>query len=394
MRSRVIGSSAALAALAFTLPASAARTPVCQEVAFSPDFGRDRTMWCSESVADDGAYVYRSTDAGRSWGPGTQVQWGNGRQFMARVIASPMYAVDRRVVVWTIDGLFESRDGGVSFSAEPVAMPNMEPAPYVETMLTGRPRAAFVYGYGDGTYDSEFGRRSVAGAPSHEVIRYLVPSSFPQKREAIAVAIPAFVVHSGTANTTTNEATSAIRCSGDFLCTEKAYDFGRIFLHVVDDLGRADQHYVVGREYTRAPDGSFPQNKVRAWRTNDAGRTWTGWPSVERLLNVRPAGSHWTITAAPDSRRLFLSVASVVKSGPDDRYDTDDTYAMSLWRSDDDGATWSRLSVPWTRPPGLHEVTLTAQAGGRLYATGSRGGFTGLFCSFDSGRTWRAGSCR
>jgi len=396
MRSRVIASGAALAALSVAMPASAARPPACQEVAFSPAFSRDRTMWCSESVADDGAYVYRSTDAGRTWGRGVQVKSGDGRQFMARVLVSPLYATDRRVLVWTTEGLYESLDGGVTFSGEPVAEPNAQATPYVDTMVTGKARAAFVYGVGgNGTYDTELGRRSVVGAPGNEVLRYLVPSSFAQTRKAVAVSIPSATLADRNHNAVTPETTVAIRCEGDFVCAERGQDFGRLFVDVIDDLGRPDQHYVMGREFTWQSDGTITKGKERAWRTNDAGQSWTEWASVEHVLNLRTDDSTWTITGSPDSRRLFLSVTSVLSSGKDNLSVTDDTYAMTLWRSDDDGATWHRLSVPWTRPPlGVHPVTITAQTGNRLYATASRPGFTGLFCSLDNGRTWRTGTCR
>ena len=393
MRSRMIAPGVAFAALVLAMPASAARPPVCQEVAFSPAFSRDRTMWCSESVADDGAYVYRSTDAGRSWGRGVQVKSGDGRQFMARVVPSPLYATDRRVVVWTTDGLFESVDGGLTFAAEPVAEPRSEVAPYIDTLGTGKARAAFVHGIGgNGVYDAELGRRGVFGVPGHDVLRYIVPSSFAQTREAVAVAIPSATVTQDN-KALTPEDTIAARCVADFVCVDKGFDFGRVFMKEVDELGRRDQHYAIAWEFTRHPDSSFTLGRARAWRTNDAGRTWAGWTSVERLMNARPSTSKWTITGSPDSRRMFLTGATITY-GPDDRTIADDKYDMTLWRSDDDGATWNRLPVPWTRPVGLAFPTITAQVGNRLYATGSRPGFTGLFCSLDNGRTWRTGTCR
>lgn len=395
MGSRVIGLGAALAALAVAMPADAARTPACQELAFSPAFSRDGTMWCSESVADDGAYVYRSTDAGRTWGRGVQVRWGDGRQFMARVVVSPLYATDRRVLVWTVEGLFESTDGGLTFSSDPVAKPKAEATPYVDTLATGAPRAAFVHGVGgDATYDTQLGQRRVVGVPGYNVSRYFVSPAFAQTREAVALGVPTVTVVDRNNKAVTPETTAAFACAGDFVCREKAYDFGLMFLHEFGDLGRPRQHFVIGRDVARHPNGVHAQGRARAWRTNDGGRTWAVWASVERVLNTRPAGSEWAVTASPDSRRVFLSVASVVKYGPDNRYDNDDTYAMTLWRSDDDGATWHRISAPWTRPPGWNPVTITAQAGNRLYATASRPGFTGLFCSLDNGRSWRTGSCR
>ena len=394
MRSRAIAVAAACAAFAVAMPASAARVPACQDIAFSPAFSRDRTMWCSESIADDGAYVYRSTDAGRTWGPGVKVRSGDGQTFLARVVPSPLYATDRRVVVWTIEGLYESVDGGMTFGTVPVADPKSEPVPYVETIGTGTRRAAFVYGFGgNGTYDTELGRRGVLGAPGYEALRYLVPSSYPESRTAVAIATPSGVLADSNGNAVTPETTVAMRCEADFACAQKTYDFGRIFASTNDDLGRPNQHFVSGIEFTRKPRGEVTLGKARVWRTNDAGGSWTPWPSVERLLSVRPANSKWVITGSPDGRHMFLSV-TVMKYGPHNNSYSDDTVSASLWRSDDDGSTWRRMPVPWARPPGLHPVRLTAQFGNRLYATGSRPGFTGMFCSLDNGRTWRTGTCR
>lgn len=394
-KSRVIAAGAALAALSVAMPASATRVPACQEVAFSPGFRQDRTMWCSESVPEDGAYVYRSTDAGRSWGRGVQVRWGTDRQFLARVIPSPLYPTDRRVLVWTTAGTYESVDGGLTFSTDPVAKPASESTPYVESIVTGTPRAAFVHGTGgNGTYDTELGYRDVVGVPGYHVFRYIVPPSFQADRKAVALALP--IASARTTLVRTPDTVAAFACSADFACGQGVFDFGPVSVDVHGGLGRPGQHYLLGRQQSDIEQVPATAAAAVTWRSNDDGRTWKPWTSVDRILNAQRRGS-WTyavLTASPDSRRVFMSVASVVKFGPDKRYDDDDTYAMTLWRSDDDGSTWHRMSVPWKRPPGMHRVTLTAQAGNRLYATGSRPGFTGLFCSLDNGRTWRTGICR
>lgn len=394
MRTRMFGALCAVAALAVAQPATAAPAPACQELAFSPAFTHDRTMWCSVSVADDGAFVHRSTDGGRSWGRGVRVTSGDARQFLARVVVSPLYARDRRILVWTVEGLYESLDGGATFSSAPVTDTSGRVTPYVDTVGTGVPRAAFVHGIGgNGTYDTALGNRNVVGVPGWHAIRYLVPGEYAATREAVALAIPAASYYREDQAVTAAGA-SAFHCTADFVCARQGFHFGDVVPDEEGALGRAGQHYLIARVKDRV-NGLPRLGAGRVWRTGDSGRTWSAWTSVERLLNAQPVGSwHATITASPDSRHVYLSVVTVVRKGKDVRYGTDDTLAMNVWRSDDDGSTWRRLPVPWTGKPGLHDVELTAQTGNRLYATGSRRGFVGMFCSLDAGRTWRTGTCR
>lgn len=400
------------AALAGLLPlavagvATAGAAPPCEAVAFSPSFGSDRVMFCGWSANDrTQARLAVSADAGRHWGTAATVATRNEPISVVDIVVSPLFATTPTVVVATTGGVFASDDGGRSFRVVIDDFDFYRLTPYVDTAPAGgdavRRLAVAMVGpavLGAHVYDALTGDRSVVGAPMFNSL-FLVPDDYPSSRvaTAIGVDIGASVegepVHAG--------GVYAYSCAADFACPTSTFYFGR---GIPPNAGTVP----AGRfSYLHVSDPAPGGNKT-VWRTDDAGRNWRRWRSVESALRAVPVTSpNFTITASADApRRLFLlavAAQATSRAAPAPAY--------QLFRSDDDGASWrriahawgrdqrarSRSTLPWNGDGASHAAHfgyVSAQPGGRLYAVGAVETATGkvirqgLYCSRDLGRTW------
>lgn len=413
MRLRIVG-PALTAALALTAPAQATAgraAPPCHDVAFSPDFSRDRTMFCAYDVPYDAAYVARSTDGGRTWGNGVEVAASQlAATLWVHIAVSPWYAHDGRLLVTTATGLFESTDRGRTFRAvgpESNHGPHAHRVtPFLDPLVNPlEPRPAFVYarpGQGAFVYHPQGGTRPVRETALDDAQVFLVPPDYARKREAVVLAGASLAAYN-SGRPVGNTGLAAYTCVGDFVCEYRHFDFGDAFYVYSAPLGRPGSLLLVTGDKTAGADHNV-------WRTDDYGRTWKALPWLQRLVppvSHESYGGDVVVTASPDApRRLFMHVVDR-SDGPDPNRMDDDPQRLTLYRSDDDGATWrtvgqsssaARGSLPWNHEQWFKPITLSARPGGRLYATAAhrtsgRVDYQGIFCSPDLGRTWRRGSC-
>jgi YVTN family beta-propeller protein len=95
-------------------------SPAVQDLAVSPNFALDRTLFLAGAPFGQGQ-VYRSTDGGDSWLP-TAGQPANLDAYLLAI--SPTYAVDRTLFVAGYGPMHRSTDGGASWQRLGAAGPN------------------------------------------------------------------------------------------------------------------------------------------------------------------------------------------------------------------------------------------------------------------------------
>ena len=411
MRTRTAALATAFAFAAAALPAHAApRRPACLTVAFSPDFARDRTMFCAYDVAYDASYVSRSSDGGRTWQPGRPFAEGDYKHFSPRLTVSPWFATDRRLFATAAGTTFESTDRGTTFKSfddRSLDLASYSITGFLEPQPIGPPRPAFAYLRYTASvyvYDPQSGRRSTPGTIAKErPVVPLIPADYAATRQAVLLAQPSIGYYDTGDETALDFGLGAYTCVVDFVCRHRHFYFGNASLAYGAALAEAGSYVVVTRDNVHGPAAEH-----HAWRTNDYGRTWQPWTQLERLLPGTGFDNDGTVvlTASPDvPRRLFLHVTK--RADPAKRGDADRQW-FTLYRSDDNGTTWRKTgasssetrggTLPWNRAQWFAGVTLTAQPGGRLYVTAAhhtngRIDYQGLFCSRDHGRTWRRGGC-
>jgi hypothetical protein len=388
--------------------------PPCEQLAFSPTFAHDRTMFCAYDKPGDGAYLARSLDAGRTWQPGRAISHGSAKHFTPAAQPSPWYPTDHRILATTHQGLFESTDSGITFHQVQDDAQGYAPyAPritgYLDTLPNpaSAPHGAYVYAVNSGVarvYDPILGARHVLGPITASAARFLVPPDYSQTRKAVVLAAPPVALYQGD-TPVVDGGLGAYTCAGDFTCPARSFYFGDVALTYSAPLARPGSLVVLTRDNPHAAPGVT----VHAWRTSDYGQSWLAWPSLDGILSAVPSGtaSAASITAAADKpNRLYLHLTTWT-DGRDPLTADDDPAAFGLYRSDNDGRTWQRIasssssapgSLPWNFRQWWAPITLSAVAGGRLYATAThrshgRIDYTGAFCSADAGRTWRRGGC-
>jgi hypothetical protein len=405
----VRGKAALAAAVALlAMPGAATATtavPPCFAAEFSPAFAHDHTAFCLTNSDATGLRLYRSQDAGRHWDGGRLVA---GRLVnLPDLVLSPAFPADPTVfVVSGGDGMWVSRDGGRTFATAPRGpyFGALRAAPYVEAVPT--PHAAFAEGslalVGTGVFDAVLGARTVVGAPT-ATTHFIVPPDYATTRQAVAIGNDVTPGVSGTP--LTGDRMRAFRCEGDFTCATPIFDFGDVEQVHVQRIAPGDD--VVVTMPLHPAGGVTPLMPVlHAWRSRDYGRTWVRWAGIESLLHrsANPGLQDIFLTRSADApHRLFAQTNHYGVTGKT-------RPANQLWRSDDDGRTWTRVgysfgpdqphagqgTLPWNDPGQSIAQTrawISAQPGGLLYALGARvvaGRTTGqhLWCSRDLGRTW------
>lgn len=88
------------------------------DLAISPYFPKDGTLFAAVVINGKASAVYKTTDRGGSWqrvGDGVSAVLAENPDAQATIAISPDYDADKTVFVGTVDGLFQSDDAGMSW---------------------------------------------------------------------------------------------------------------------------------------------------------------------------------------------------------------------------------------------------------------------------------------
>jgi hypothetical protein len=393
--------------------AAAATSPRCTALAVSPDFRRDRSVLCLRLVISPArdVEVWASKDGGRTW----QRTAGAGLAFDAVAetdpvpVFSPRYADDRSVYVMTGKGLHVSTDLGATFTlvdaladggghGSLVPFVVTDPAPLGVVPATRTQLVHAHLGHGAAVVDPALRlHRPVAGSASGSA-RFLLPSGFPAAGEAFSLTSDDDVTASRP-----REVPGWDVCDPTLTCTRRfTFPADNAFesAWLAPDVARSGGAYAVLRAFGAG---------VSAWRSDDSGRTFTRWKSVDGLVaqaaryDGRPQLSFAVSAGAP--KRIYLQVARSNTQGPRRRTVRDSR--VMLYRSDDRGTTWRLVSfTPGDEMPGPRgtvpwddNARLYVAPDGRLFALGPDPASDGAgakvtFCSTDEGRTWHRACAR
>lgn len=401
-----------LAAVALFPPAAGTAAPPtrpqCQAVAFSPAFGRDRTVFCA-TVDPSGTFVWKSTDRGRTWERRGRVGVGADPAVLTGLLVSPLYEKDRRVYV-TAGALYGSGDDARTFEVVSDrgetrgrlrAYADSWPSPPGTHLPAMTPHVSLVHA-SNSVLGQAFVHDSVHGERESDTLKvslidFVLPRDFATKRTAVAVAVRQGVTAAW--QEVQKGGVVMYRCDVDFRCTDPIQELDRIVPTATEPIDRPGHEYVFGWH--------VDTKRFQVWRTVDDGYTWRRWTSVERIVD-KPETLHMTLTAAADNpRRMYLHVVS------DERLGNRKAAHFSLYRSGDGGTSWRllgasykatqrgvpRSTLPWSsggRSPEANGAFVSAQPGGYVYVVAARqhNGLDdfALWCSRDAGVTWRT-SC-
>jgi Sortilin, neurotensin receptor 3, len=147
------------------------------------------------------------------------------------------------------------------------------------------------------------------------------------------------------------------------------------------DLGDAVTSLAIARS-GRLIAGCLP---VGAWRSKDAGESWT----PIRSLAGSPGADSW---AAGDGAGSLPAAAAAVTAVGTNHKDSKTIYVGiqvgGVYRSRDGGKSWYNLGLPC---PDVHSIQLSAAKPERVFVTTgcANNGSGGAFCSDDEGISWR-----
>lgn len=282
-----------------------------------------------------GAAIWKSTDLGATWSHSSKgMQYGPGVPALLSAWSLAPHR-DRLYAGVQPAGLFESRDGGESWS-------------HIRGLRDHPSRPHWQAGAG--------------GLILHSIVPH------PEDDEQIWVGISsAGVFHTADGGKVWQPRNSGVRC--DFLPEGQRYpEFGQCVHCLVMAPGRS------GRLYQ--------QNHCGMYRSDDGGRNWA---SIEAGL---PSTFGFPAVAHPrDPETLFLFPLNGDTAG---RYVPDAKAAV--WRTRDGGAGWQDLRAGLPQDNAFFGVLRQAMAADRLDPAGIYAGTSGgtLFASADEGDNWRA----
>lgn len=395
----------ALLALPLTDATAASTAPdKCGAIGMSPSFHSDGTAFCAVML-DAGPVLWRTTDRGRSWtkfalSPG--VLPTQTRAVLYQLTVSPRYAVDSAVYLHTNSGIYITTNPAEGLrpvdplaTANDVGIRNM--AGYVDAsagLVSQGERVIFAYAALNAAsrIDPPLHSRVPAAAP-HQALQFLTPPRVSLDRTPILVGRHLNYSAQGDNRVATYECTIALTCATEMHVFPSGEFAGAWLSPAFDKDGIVYVAMSTGKRYSM-------------FRSVNRGRTFAPWTAVDKVLapiNAEMASgdgdTHFPPTLAIDQsnpRTMFLRMSQQLS--------TSRIPAQQLFRSTDGGATWSRIGFAWgdarraTLPwdgPGLMQAVRAADndvmaVGGRVFAVGTsiRDGYSGVFCSVDSGRTW------
>ena len=385
-------------------PRLAAPSLDCQLIALSPQFESDRKMFCVGRVPDlatrtISTHFWVSSDAGATWtraaASGLVISQTSVPE---QLLASPLYERDQTLFLHTDEGIWKTSDFGDTFTlVDGLANPGEgRLAPFVETV--GGERVVFAYANHELTAKLDPPLHvPIIGAPEPEV-RFVLSGDFPEGGNALVV----------TRRSGEDPAVILFECDAALTCAERLHEFpsrhefGNLWLGPPSSDGRA-----IFVE-TLAPGEGDGWAQPRLWRSDDGGRTFTDWSSVNRLLEpiARSQGREARVGLAQDpadASRLVMRISYLPKARG--RATRETPPGEQVFLSVDAGTTWKRVSralswkqtgrpggIPWNNVSQQTEAYL-AFAGDYLIAIGDifapppEGGQR-PYCSIDLGRTW------
>lgn len=406
-RGFAVGWKVALCAVLLASPARAA-TPTmrpleqCREhLVVSPAFAADGTAFCAASV--NGTFVlYVTHDHARTWTttqPTGVVLTPGLPANVHGLLISPDFATDRTLVADITGSVFYSTDAGATFVP---AAGNYGRMTMTDALRGVSAEPSHGVLLGAGRFNTSVTARSVMLDPTLPVQRPLVGTGTPD----VAFLVPpagspdvAFAVGEAGSTPSTRQH-SFYACNAAYACPEKlgSLPTGEIFA----EAWFAPDFATSGVLFAATMD---LQNRTHLYASRDRARHLTPAPGLSALLDqAYRAKLSPMLVLAPGktgSRTLFARMAGGGSAK---------TLTNRLFRSDDDGATW-RLAA-WGRDPesrgpngtmpyeyvagawsSIPQGYLTYTPDGRLLFSGTNKNTRVVWCSQDSGRTWRP-ACR
>lgn len=389
--------------------AASVTPPPCQALALAPPVDQSRTALCYWYRTEPTPVfrLWRSTDGLKTWrerkASGLAFSMGSAA---GQLFASPDYPHDRVVFLQTTDGLYQTSDGGDTFTASSPLVTTFGPD-NLTAYSDDTPGSAAIGTKATVIYADPLNNASlkvqpplhvpIAGSPDRDV-RFLVPPGYPASGSPFVLA--------NRVDTDGRFQAHLYGCTASFSCVDDlaAFPMG----HTVRDAFFAPDFRESHLMYVVTQETAPRVSEAHLWRSVDSGRTF-----VECAVT---AGLARTVRALDSSGiNLGLAFASASRVFLRWGYAPETTRsrraaalpANLLYRSDDGGRHWRlvgsarrpdqagpRGSLPWPDGSQFYNSTSANRlwwADGSLVTLGAdaHAGYGGPFCSRNLGVTWR-----
>lgn len=330
-----------------------------QELAISPAFAEDQTVFAALAATDEGLGLWRSTDGGQSW---RMANRGLSDLAVTNLAISPAFAVDQTLFATARrDGLFRSTDGGQSWVRlteryYPSQTYPQPPAGVFVSPAYGRDRTAFVAQ--DGLWRSTDGGETWTLALP-EISSLAFSPGFSTDHTLFGWSGSGGVLRSTDAGNTWQAASAGLSLT----------DFGWGRIVIAPDFAASQTVYFF---WTPTASDAPPQ----LFRSIDAGQTWehTTGESPQAATAIQLSADGRALLALDDAARLLrwpvadlnwqrmgvpsietLEINSLVLSP--DFLQNQTLFILSsgagILRSGDAGLTWTDTAFPLRATHGL-----------------------------------------